>query len=609
MRHPTKRSMGRRKDSRGSIRPNDSASQRIKRMREQEHKSKKRSRNKKAGVSSILFVSLLGPNMFVQQRTNVASTSKKRTKSDPSVELSGSSLNPPPFVIRRSIRLVEAWLKDCEKAMAEISLHNATESMVSLLGGGITERPPCNDFIYIYKPIADLSRELISDDNSISKSISSPYGSSFQHSNVRDCVYEKPYQPWKHAPLAERGNKKATMLSKFWEFWKCKNRENGGKGKTSDARTLELACEQHTYNESELFMTGGRSSGLGFSLNALVSQGEKRMYDRCVVHWRSGDKVQHSSMFESASVQSLSSDNISHQHFQPSQFSSTEYDTFHCTKPRRTMSSSTSWSRLSSLNMGSIIERSMSPTALVQREAREEEERLAAERGRPRTPSPFRPTTPRPIQPWKPRTPLIKRSFDDLKISPQEPDRNNSAALTMPESGHQPKSTNPVRERATSIRETGGSVKDQKAIPGPSKQVIQAFATNGERNRDKEVSGCTRKYGSAVDKWTKIDDGTDTFTKNRERRRAGRRATGHIMNMRDEQMMTTSGDKKVAKRAEAGNGMRSEGQDGTAWNPDDEPVASGYEWEKRMKRRQPSGSKLHSDKYRREDREKYWARK
>ena len=155
-------------------------------------------------------------------------------------------------------------------------------------------------------------------------------------------------------------------------------------------------------------------------------------------------------MFESASVRSLSSDNISQQHFQPSQFSSTEYDTFHCTKPGRTMSSSSSWSRPSSLNMGSIIERSMSPTALVQREAREDEERLTAESGWPRTPSPFRPTTPRPIQPWKPRTPLINRSFGDLQISTQEPDRNDSSALTMPpDSGHQPKSTNPIRERST----------------------------------------------------------------------------------------------------------------------------------------------------------------
>ena len=45
------------------------------------------------------------------------------------------------------------------------------------------------------------------------------------------------------------------------------------------------------------------------------------------------------------------------------------------------------------------------------------------------------------------------------------------------------------------------------------------------------------------------------------------RATGHVMNMRGEQMMATCGDKKVAKGAEAGNDMRSQGQDGTGWNP------------------------------------------
>ena len=153
--------------------------------------------------------------------------------------------------------------------MAGISEYNATESMVSLPGGGITERPSFNDFIYIYKPIANMRRNSNSDNASILIPVSSPSGSSFEPSKVRDCVYDKPYQPWKHAPLAERPNKKNTMLSKFWKFWKCKNRENGGGGKTSDERPQELDSDKRTYNESELFMTGGRSSGLGFSLNPL----------------------------------------------------------------------------------------------------------------------------------------------------------------------------------------------------------------------------------------------------------------------------------------------------------------------------------------------------
>jgi hypothetical protein len=540
----------------------------------------------------------------------MASTSKRPTKSKLPLELSGSSLKPPPSMIQRSIRLVEAWIKDCEKAMAEISEDNTTESMVSLLGGGITERPPFNDFIYIYKPIAKLSRKSSSDNTSISKPVSSPTGSgsSFKASKVRDCVYNKPYQPWKHALLEERHRENTTILSKFWKFWKCKNRENGGRGRKNDARILDLDSDERAYNESELFMTGGRSTGLGFSLNALVSQGEKRMYDRCVVHWRSRDNSQDSSMFESTCVQSLSVDTISHQLFQPFQFSKTEYDTFHCTNQPRRMSSRDSWSRSSSLNFGSIIEPSMSPTALVQREAREEQERLAAENDRPRTPSPFRPTTPRPIQPWKPKAPRTQPSPEDPNIATQEPARNKSAKLTSPISGVQPKSTYPVREKPAAIPETGGFVKDQMNIPDGANQGIQAFATNREKRRANEVPVHTGEFGGAADQWTKVDDVTDTFTKNRERRRAERRAAGHVMDMRDEQMMTTSGNKKVAKGAEAGNDMRSEGQERTAWNPDDEPVASGYEWERRMKRKQASGSKSHSNKYRTEEREKYWAR-
>jgi hypothetical protein len=145
-------------------------------------------------------------------------------------------------------------------------------------------------------------------------------------------------------------------------------------------------------------------------------------------------------------------------------------------------------------------------------------------------------------------------------------------------------------------------------MPSFFTQGIQAFATSHERNRAKEVADYSGEYGGTADQWTKMVYGTDTFTKNRERRRAERRAAGHAMDMRDEKMMTTSGDKRVAQGAEAGYDVRSEGQERTAWNPDDEPVASGYEWEKRMKRKQASGSKAHSEKYRREEREKYWAK-
>ncbi len=262
-------------------------------------------------------MSHLAPNMFGQQRRSIAFTSKKFTKSETPPELSGSNLSPPPFIIRRSIRLVEAWMRGCEKSMPEISECNAKESMVSLLGGGITERPPFNDFIYIYKPIADLSQKSNLGNTSLSKSVSSPYGSSFEPSEVRDCVYDKPYYSLNRPLPEERHNKKTTILSKFRKFWKCKNRERGFRGKTSDARMLEIDSGQRTYIESDLFMTGGRSSGLGFSLNSLVSKGEKRIYDRCVVHWRSRYKFQDSLMFESASVQSLSVKNISISTFSP----------------------------------------------------------------------------------------------------------------------------------------------------------------------------------------------------------------------------------------------------------------------------------------------------
>jgi hypothetical protein len=78
--------------------------------------------------------------------------------------------------------------------------------------------------------------------------------------------------------------------------------------------------------------------------------------------------------------------------------------------------------------------------------------------------------------------------------------------------------------------------------------------------------------------------------------------------------MISGGEKKVARKAARSSGtsagqMGHEGEGQRGFNVEEEPVASGAAWERRIKKGQPSAKKSPNGKYRQEERAKYWSPK
>jgi hypothetical protein len=172
------------------------------------------------------------------------------------------------------------------------------------------------------------------------------------------------------------------------------------------------------------------------------------------------------------------------------------------------------------------------------------------------------------------------------------------------------------------------------AMPGVVGQGTQAFMVNRERRADRNSGGTGEGGGQKVQQ-TDFDKEMDVFRRNRERRREERRSAGQVMEAGTVGGMTSEGAARGAG-VSAGQKKRSEGEVKKPFNVDDEPVASGIEWQRRMKEGQsvangfdvdeePAVSELArerrlkkgqlaakkspSEKYREEERAKYWSPK
>ncbi len=171
-------------------------------------------------------------------------------------------------------------------------------------------------------------------------------------------------------------------------------------------------------------------------------------------------------------------------------------------------------------------------------------------------------------------------------------------------------------------------------MPGVVGQGTQAFMVNRERRADRNSGGTGEGGGQKVQQ-TDFDKEMDVFRRNRERRREERRSAGQVMEAGTVGGMTSEGAARGAG-VSAGQKKRSEGEVKKPFNVDDEPVASGIEWQRRMKEGQsvangfdvdeePAVSELArerrlkkgqlaakkspSEKYREEERAKYWSPK
>jgi hypothetical protein len=585
-----------------------------------------------------------------RSKNNTASKTKKATTaSEPGPDLSGSDLNPPDFLIQRSVRLVEAWLLGCEEAIAVDFESPETRSMVSFIGGGIVDRPRLD--VNAYKPKTNTTQTSKFNIKSSLKPRSSRSGAPFEQPKLRDCLYDKPCQALNKESV-EHLNKSAS--GKGLRFGSFRKLFCGRKGASKDEKGTNsgLPRESHSedgvYEDSELFMIEGRSPGLSASLEAIVRLGEERStkpssvsesnvnYRLCeeksrqcslldsdvghsyirakskpssvskhpFEHSNGRDRSERSSMFESGPRQSHSRDDITHQIvFHTRQ----KHKTTSCcaTSTSTSTMSSPPLSRESSFNIGSTMEQPMSQKEL------EERERLEPEIDRAPSPFPFKPSTPRPIQTERVRSwasiPLRRKpSVGDFRpVTPEPVDRRASPLIL----------SSVIRNKsALPIREPGEFARGKMAIPGVTGQGIQAFATNRERRRADRVFGGTGEFGRAEGQTGVLDEQMDVFTRNRERRRAERHSAGRVMEVGSAGGMI-SGREKVARKvvrssgASAGQKKGHEGEGQRGFNVEGEPVASGAAWERRIKKGQSPAKKSPNEKYRQEERAKYWSPK
>jgi hypothetical protein len=630
MYHPPRKNPGRWKELRETVAPSESASQRGKRRKKRERRNKKASNQEKLSGFVFFVSALLGTKIFWLQSTKNASGSKKVLVPETGPDLPGSDLNPPDFMIHRSIRLVEAWLDDCEEAMAIQFEYTPTSSMVSLLGGGVIERPSLD--VDSYQPLSSKGRSTKFSFKSIFRLSSSSSRYSFKPPKVRDCVYDKFSQSL-NCELVEglNNDNEKRVLGKLKGL-------KGDRDESNGVLSREHSHAYEEYDESELFMTGGRNPGLSASLDSLVPQSEKI---RVVQISMSGSDVGHclcqDTSYE-ASVSKLEScyrekgwtfespveplpykdksslsgaifgrrlsgdDSTLAVGFPPKRQSK---NILHSSTSDSTMSSPAR-SRASSFNIGSIIERSISIREL---EEREERERLDFMTDRAPSPVPFRPSPPRPIeqqsfQPSNPNPLRRKPSIEDFKFNIPESVKN---AFTSP--SKQPLTSRP--RPSTPLCAPGKFVREQMAIPGVVGQGIQAFVTNRERRRADRASDGAGEFTRAEDERARMDEGTAAFTKNRERRRAERYSAGRVMEMKDEHGAISGGEKMVEKSVSvfAREKKRDEGEERRVFKVEDEPVASGAAWERRIKKGQLAVKKPPSEKYREEERAKYWSPK
>jgi hypothetical protein len=512
----------------------------------------------------------------------------------------------------------------------------------------------------------------------LSKSSSSRRGK-FEPPEVRDCVYDRAEGVLSQELVEDvkkgGGRKEKTRARKLQRLfgWKKKVKAN------AEGRNAGVSQEDRPAQKEEedlrFFMSGGRSPGISASLETLIPKGDNEYrrssstesnvgYCLCKDHEKqhstlkgeveqalfrsnskpssksrspvklskSTDKSEHSSLSASVSSRHLSGNNITHQN--AFYMKEKHQVTYHCSQSTSTSTSTMSspgsnCSRASSFNIGSIIELSMSAKKLEEREKRE---RLETEKDRTPSPDPFRPSTPHPIQTGRVRSwasiPLRRKpSIENLKPVAPETVGNAFASPSKARAASQPTVVIPVRK-------PGPYFKEQMAMPGVVGQGTQTFMVNRERRADRN-SGGTGEGGGEKDQQADFNKEMDVFRRNRERRREERRSAGQVMEAGAVGGMTSEGAARGAG-VSARQKKRSEGEVKKPFNVDDEPIASGIEWERRMKEGQsvangfnvdeePAVSELArerrlkkgqlaakkspSEKYREEERAKYWSPK
>lgn len=479
-------------------------------------------------------------------------------------ELSGSDSDPPAAIMQQSARLVEAWLRDCDLAMAHGD-GRETDSMVSRLGGGIVTRPKVD--VPIWRRLSI---------KSIVKPNSSRSRNNNKGANTPDFVYEKPSQTVDlESDILEEFNENREKASKGQIMARLRKllsrrkaqKTDGESNADTDESTRARHPLQEDYEDWELFMAGGRSSGVRSASIQGIAPNSRR----------GSSTVERSTQGEAAT--SLSDIN---NNFRQTDLAPKHHNPFDSTIS--TMSSDLS-SRSSNLNIGSLIEQPISLFELRDREKRETQ--------REKSPDTFVPTAPEPLQQQlhrsstTPRKLRRKPSFELFRPSTPKP---LEQAYDSP-----PQWTHSLRRvpTMTALQSPSGFVKEEMQVGG-ERQGVSMFAANRERRQADRMSDGTGEFGRPEGQSAKVYEGVDDFTKNRERRRTERQSAGPVLEKKGAGEAKTSGGEKKGARAPRG------------FNVEEQEVASGAAWERRVKKAQETSKKSVSEKYRAEERRKYW---
>ena len=138
-------------------------------------------------------------------------------------ELSGSDSDPPAVIMQQSAILVEAWLRECDLTMAHGDSRE-TDSMVSLLGGGIVTRPKVDVPIWRRLSIKSIAKPTFSRSRNTTKVANTP-----------DFVYEKPSQKAQlESDILEELNENREKASKGQIMSRLRNLLNRRKEQKTD---------------------------------------------------------------------------------------------------------------------------------------------------------------------------------------------------------------------------------------------------------------------------------------------------------------------------------------------------------------------------------------
>ncbi|TAQ84031.1 hypothetical protein B7494_g7643 [Chlorociboria aeruginascens] len=248
--HPPLRSVGRLNTlPQKSVTPSESASIRIQKQIKLEWERKKSPRTSSTRDESIRDLKSTNTQKGVERRKQEAAQSEPR----------GSAIDPPKERMEQSICIVKDWFPRCVALVAD-NLGDDSASMVTIVDGGIMQRPKVKDGIWkrLGRVVGTMRR---------TSSVQVPPRRSTE--KFDDCIYDKPPKEVLDERVHNEETRQASLKSTTSEEQAKKLSEEERLSLKESCRLLGLRRKQ---DEQKYMVRGGRSPGRSTpsSLEALI---------------------------------------------------------------------------------------------------------------------------------------------------------------------------------------------------------------------------------------------------------------------------------------------------------------------------------------------------